>query len=128
MATSTIDALPAATALDGTELFEVVQGGASKKATQAQVLVPVALGVGDIALCAYTIDAALAIGDVVNGTDLRAGSGISLYQYLAALSIVFPVVAGSALSGTWRAMQSMQSSTQQDGGTGAVCGYFVRVT
>jgi hypothetical protein len=76
MGTVKISALPAASTLSGTELFEVVQSATSKKATSAQILalagggtskaaILAALGLTDIVVTDTTITISKLGADVV---------------------------------------------------------------
>lgn len=88
---------------------------------------PPYLGVGDVTFALYTVDAALAEQDVVNGSNLSAEDpGIGPYAENGVPGYpAFPVVIGTSLPGTWQSLQSLPSAT--DWGL-AVGGYFVRLT
>lgn len=85
--------------------------------------------VGDITYAAYNVDAAVDAGEVVAGSNLFTGdptiSPTTMSASTPGPNPTFPVVVGEALTGTWRSLQAMPSSTVWGGL--AVCGYFRRI-
>lgn len=87
--------------------------------------------VNDITYALTNLGDAVAAGEVIAGSDLRAGNpvigpfgvvnGIPAYP-------AFPVVVGAALEGTWRSLAALPSAIQwNELGTYAVGGYFRRI-